>query len=176
MSFPADRQDDCHDRTILEGTARVVAVEHGLAWLEPDQTTSCGGCKAAKVCGVDAGSPRLVARRFSMPNAHDLHVGERVVVGIEEGTVLRASAILYGVPLLTLLAGGLVAQKVYGMGDLGSAAAAIAGLLAGLMVVRLLTRRSSARGDHAPRFIRRDFGPPHNFNAGPGDDCHPSDG
>lgn len=170
MTFPADRQDDCHDRTILEGTARVVAVENGIAWLEPDQTTSCGGCKAAKVCGVDAGSPRLVARRFSMPNAYDLRVGERVVVGVEEGSVLRASAMLYGVPLLTLLGGGLIAQKIYGMGDFGAAAAAIAGLLVGLVVVRLLTSRSSARGDHAPRFIRRDSG------SQPGGDCHPIDG
>lgn len=170
MTLPDARQDDCHDRTLLEGTARVVAVEDGIAWLEPEQTTACGGCKASKVCGVDPGSPRLKARRFSMPNAHDLRIGERVVVGVEEGTVLRASATLYGIPLLTLLGGGLIAQKAYGLGDLGAAAGAVAGLVLGLIVVRLWTARSSARGDHAPRFIRRAFGPP------PGGDCHAIDG
>lgn len=170
MALPDARQDDCRDRTLLEGTARVVAVEGGIAWLEPEQTTACGGCKANKVCGVDPGSPRLKARRFSMPNVHELRVGERVVVGVDEGTVLRASATLYGIPLLTMLAGGLIAQKAYGMGDLGAAAGTVAGLLLGLVVIRLLSARSAARGAHAPRFIRRVYGP------GPGGDCHAIDG
>lgn len=168
MSLAAPSPDACRD-TLLEGTARVVAVEGRLAWLEPEQTTACGGCKATKVCGVDPGSPRLVARRFSMPNDENLRVGERVVVGVEEGTVLRAAAILYGVPLVTLLGGGLIAQKVYGLGNLGTAATAIAGLLLGVLLGRLLSSRADARGDNAPHFIRR-AGPV------PGGDCHVNHG
>lgn len=155
---------------VLEGTARVVAVEGGLAWLEPEQTTACGGCKASKVCGVEPGSRRLVARRFSLPNDEGLTVGERVVVGITEGTVLRAAATAYGIPLIAMLAAGLAAQRLFDGGDLASAGAALAGLLVGLVLVRLRTGSASARGDHTPQFIRRATGP------GPGGDCHAIDG
>lgn len=159
-----------HQTDMIEGTARVVAVEGGVVWLEPEQTTSCGGCKASKVCGVEPGSRRLVARRFSLPNDEGLAIGERVVVGVTPGTLMGAAATAYGIPLLTLLGAGLVTQKVFGGGDLASAAAAIAGLLFGLGLVRLRARFSSARGDHTPQFIRRAFGP------GPGGDCHAIDG
>lgn len=168
MPFKADSPDP--DIDLIEGTARVVAVEGGLAWLEPEQTTACGGCKASKVCGVEPGSRRLVARRFSLRNDEGLAVGDRVVVGVTAGTLMGAAATAYGIPLVTLLTAGLVTQKVYGGGDLASAAAAIAGLVIGLALVRLRAQYTAARGDHTPHFIRRVFGP------GPSGDCHAVDG
>lgn len=157
---------DPDNRDLIEGTARVVALDGGVAWLEPEQTTACAGCHSAAVCGVKPGSARLMARRFSMPNRHDFRVGERIVVGIPEDTLRRASLTVYGIPLLLMLAAGITVQKLGG-GDLEAAAATLAGLAAGLLVVRQRSRQLSRRGELAPRYLRRAFGP----DAGCGLDC-----
>jgi sigma-E factor negative regulatory protein RseC len=156
-------------RGVSEGFARVVAVEHGQAVLEPEQTTSCGGCHAAKACGVDAGSRRLVARRFTLANDYGLRVGERVVVGIAEGTVLRAALAAFGIPLAAMLVAGVTAQRLMG-DDLFSLGATLVGLGLGLLAVRLWTARKAARGELTPHFIRRAGLVPS------GGACHLSDG
>ncbi len=147
-------QPDPMDHDLIEGLARVVAVEGGLAWLEPEQTTACGHCAGKAVCGVTPGNPRLVARRFALRNDHDLRVGERVIVGVPEQSVRGAALTTYGIPLLLMLGAGVTVQKMGG-GDLQSAAATLAGLAAGIGVVRLLSARLAHRADYSPHYLRR---------------------
>ncbi|HLO79236.1 MAG TPA: SoxR reducing system RseC family protein [Magnetospirillum sp.] len=148
---------DVSDRELIEGVARVVAVEGGVAWLEPEQTTACGGCHASATCGAKPGSARLVARRFAMANDHDFQVGERIVVGVAEDTLRRASLTAYGLPLAFMLVAGVTAQKLGG-GDLGAAAATLSGLAVGLGVVRFKSLRQTKRGELAPHYLRRASG------------------
>ena len=167
MSGPGDGMAVSDRADLVEGTVRVVALEGGMAMLEPEQTTSCGGCGSAAVCGEKGGNSAqwLQARRFAIANDHDLVVGDRIVVGIAEGSLLRGAVTAYGLPLLTMLAGGITAQQMGG-GDGASAAAAIGGLVTGLVIARFWSRRLLAQGDLSPRFLRRAFGP------GPGGECH----
>jgi sigma-E factor negative regulatory protein RseC len=125
-----------------------------VAWLEPEQNTSCASCHASAVCGVEPGSRRLVARRFTLANDMALQVGERVVIGIPEATLRRASLTAYGLPLVVMLAAGLTAQGAGG-GDGAAALASLAGLAAGLLGVRWRERRLVARGELQPRVLRR---------------------
>lgn len=140
---------------LLESVARVVALEHGTAWLEPEPKAACGGCMSLAVCGAKGGGPRaLAARRFPLTDGPKLQVGERVVVGLPEGSVLRAAATAYGLPMALMIAAGIVAQT-NGAGDLGGGLAMAGGLAAGLLISRLLAGRLSGRGDLSPRFVRR---------------------
>lgn len=157
---------DAEHRTLIEGIARVVAVENGVAWLEPEQTAACGSCHAASACGAKPGSARLVARRFSLPDDHGLRVGERVVVGTPEASVRRAALTAYGLPLLFMLVAGVTVQKMGG-GDLEAALATLGGLAAGLGMVRLQSLRFAKRGEYAPQYLRRAAGP----DAGCADRC-----
>lgn len=156
MAHPAGLPDAA-ERDLIEGVARVVALEGGMAWLEPEQTTACGHCAGKAVCGVTPGSPRLVARRFALANDHDLRVGERIIVGVAEQSVRRAALTAYGIPLLLMLASGVTAQKLGG-GDLAAALATLAGLAVGILVVRLKSRTLSQRGELTPQYLRRAFG------------------
>lgn len=156
MNHPAGLPD-ATDRDLIEGVARVVAIEGGTAWLEPEQTTACGHCAGKAVCGVAPGSARLVARRFALANDHDFQVGERVIVGVPEESVRRAALTAYGIPLLLMLASGVTVQKLGG-GDLESALATLAGLAVGIVVVRLRSRLLSQRGQLTPHYLRRAFG------------------
>jgi sigma-E factor negative regulatory protein RseC len=147
--------------TLVEGTARVVAVDGSLAWLEPEQTGSCGGCAAAASCGskgIGTLASRLEARRFPLAGTTGLAVGDRVVVGVREDALVKASLTAYALPLVTMFAAGAFAQAAAGRDDL-TLAASVAGLALGLGIARLLARRLAASGQIAPRLLRRTDAP-----------------
>jgi len=143
--------------TMTEGIAQVVAVEGNMAWLIPESGSSCGGCSSAAACGskgIGTIASRLEARRFQLVNDAGLRIGERVVVGINENAVLRASVTAYVIPLATLLGAGMLAQSVAGS-DMVTMAAMLAGLVLGLWLARVRAGRLMAKGELAPRFLRR---------------------
>jgi len=157
MDEPLHSTTDFSAPTMAEGIAHVVAVEGTVAWLVPEQTTSCGGCASASACGakgIGTTASRLEARRFQLVNDIGLRVGERVVVGIRENALLKASITAYVIPLATLLIAGALAQWAAGS-DIVTMAAMFAGLALGLWLARLGAGRLMVRGDLAPRFLRR---------------------
>ena len=150
----------------VEGIARVVRVDAGVAWLEPEQTTSCGSCASAATCGAESPgigtvASRNAARRFPLDNPHGLVVGERVVIGVDDRSLLKASLTAYAIPLVAALAAGGMAESAFGS-DLVSMAAMAGGLALGLLAAGVAAHRLSARGELAPRFLRR---------ARPGETC-----
>ena len=165
MNEPVYSATDFSAPAMVEGIAQVVEVDGKLAWLVPEQTSSCGGCASASACGakgIGTTASRLEARRFQLVNDAGFRVGERVVVGIRENALLKASITAYVIPLATLLIAGALAQWAAGS-DRVTMAAMFAGLALGLGLARLGAGRLLLRGDLAPRFIRR---------AGAGETCN----
>ena len=157
MGETMDNMTDFSAPTLVEGFAHVVAVEGNMAWLVPESGTSCGGCASASACGskgIGTTASRLEARRFQLVNDAGLRVGERVVVGIQENAVLRASITAYAIPLATLLIAGALAQWAAGS-NFVTMAAMLAGLVFGLWLARLRAGELMAKGGLAPRFLRR---------------------
>ena len=157
MGEIVDSSTDFSAPALVEGFAQVVAVEGNTAWLVPEQGSSCGGCSSAAACGskgIGTVASRLEQRRFQLVNDAGLRVGERVVVGVRENAVLRASITAYAIPLATLLIAGALAQWVAGH-DFMTMGAMLAGLVFGLWLSRVRAGHLMARGELAPRFIRR---------------------
>lgn len=152
-----DSTTDFSAPTMVEGFAHVVEVKDDLAWLVPEVGSSCGGCASATACGskgIGTVASRLEQRRFQMVNDAGLRVGERVVVGVSENAVLRASLTAYAIPLGVLLAAGTLAQWAAGH-DFITMGAMLAGLVFGLWLSRVRAGKLMDRGELAPRFIRR---------------------
>lgn len=152
--------------TVVEGFAHVVAIEGRTVWLEPEQSSGCGSCAASSSCaskGIGTLASRLEARRFALENHANLEVGDKVVVGIQHDALVQGSFIAYGIPLATMWLAAAVAQSSAGK-DIVTMAAMAAGLLLGLGLARFGATRLAARGDLAPRFLRR---------AGHGSECFP---
>lgn len=157
MRTSADGMNELDDSAMVEGFAHVVAVEGNTAWLEPEQTSSCGSCATSSACaakGMGTVTSRLEDRRFSLVNDAGLVVGEKVVVGIQNNALVQGSLIAYGIPLATMWLAAGVAQSLAGK-DIVTMAAMVAGLAFGLSVARLGAARLSARGTMAPHFLRR---------------------
>ncbi len=150
--------------SMTEGIAQVVKLEGRTAWLVPEQGSSCGSCASADACGsrgIGTTASRLDNRRFRIDNNANLAVGERVVFGIRDNVLLKASITAYAIPLVILLLAGSLAQWKFGS-DLITMAAMVAGLVIGLVISRMAAGYLQTRGDLAPQFLRR---------ARPGETC-----
>jgi sigma-E factor negative regulatory protein RseC len=147
----------------VEGIARVVRVTDEQLWLEPEQTTSCGHCASSASCGIEAReaagigtvTSRLQERRFVVDNpGAGYREGDRLVVGVSEGSLLKASLTAYGLPLVFALTAGSVTQAMYGE-DLATMVGMVGGLLLGFVAARFNAHRLAAKGDLVPRILRR---------------------
>jgi sigma-E factor negative regulatory protein RseC len=91
---------------MIEEMGIVVAVEPGYAWVETQVKTTCGSCLAQDNCGTGlvakTFTPKAEHIKIAVPDA--LSVGQSVKIGIPEHQLLTASAFLYIVPLLALIA------------------------------------------------------------------------
>lgn len=95
---------------MIEEMGRVVAVEPGYAWIETQVKTTCGSCVAQDNCGTGlvakTFTPKAEHIKIAVPDA--LCVGQSVKIGIPEQQLLSASAFLYIVPLLALIASATI--------------------------------------------------------------------
>jgi sigma-E factor negative regulatory protein RseC len=122
---------------MLEQTAEVVKITaDGGVWVQAVEPSGCG------TCGGQGCSSRRIAELFQRKPRHflvdcDLALapGERVVVGIAHGSVLKSALRLYGLPLGLMLAGALLAQAVQ-PGDGPALAGLLLGGLAGWLAAR----------------------------------------
>lgn len=143
----------CAPEGVVEGIARVVAVQGSLAWLEPDGSAGCRACPAAGRCG-DGGVAPAAARRFALDNAAGLRIGESIVVGVAPEVLLKAALTAYFLPLLSGFAAAGIADAAFG-GDAPAFAAMLGGLAAGLLAARLAARKLGEQDRLVPRFVRR---------------------
>ena len=127
---------------MLEQTAEVVKTAADGIWVQAVEPSGCGtcggqGCVSRRIPGPFPRKPRHFPGRWSL----SLAPGDRIVVGIARGSVLRSALWAYGLPLALMLAGALLVQAVR-PGD----GPALIGMLLGGLVGWL-----AARGGRAAR-------------------------
>lgn len=140
----------------LEARAIVTRVEAGQTFVEAAQANGCGqcngkGCGTAKLSQVFCSRPR----QFQVDNQIDAVVGDRVVVSIADGTVLRGIGLVYLLPLALLVVGAALGSSVADQDtqrDAYAAAGAAFGLVGGFLLSRWLDSRQSCR---LPRVVRQ---------------------
>ena len=97
---------------MIEELAVVVKIENHQVWVESRQTSGCGGCQQKASCTTNAiGS---VLKKKSVPVDCDIQLktGDEVVVAIDENLLLRASLLLYLMPLIALFTGAGIADWI----------------------------------------------------------------
>ena len=144
---------------MLEQTAEVVRSAADGIWVRAVEPSGCGtcgghGCASRRIAELFQRKPR----QFLVDCDLSLSPGDRVVIGIPRGSVLRSAARAYGLPLGLMLAGALLAQAMV-PGD----AAAFGGLLLGGGVAWLLARGGRAA---RPVVLRRESDNPIHMRKG----------
>ena len=95
---------------MIEELAVVVKIDNHQVWVESGQSSGCGGCQQKASCTTNAiGS---VLKKKSVPVDCDIQLktGDEVVVAIDENLLLRASLLLYLMPLIALFTGAGIAE------------------------------------------------------------------
>jgi sigma-E factor negative regulatory protein RseC len=124
---------------MIEESAVVVRINNHQVWVESGQNSACGGCMQKASCTTSAiGS---VIKKKSVPVDSDIQLktGDQVMVAIDENLLLRASLLLYLVPLIALFTGagiadGLLADNAKSA-DLWIAGSAVLSFLVSLWLI-----------------------------------------
>lgn len=99
---------------MIEEIGVITAVDKDHIWVETEIKTTCGSCEAQENCGTG-----VVAKAFSPKKeqlilrcSQEAQVGQRVKLGIQESHLINASALVYVLPLLVLIASAVGTQAV----------------------------------------------------------------
>lgn len=139
---------------------RVLKVDHtqsGLtAQVEVTAAPACARCAAGKGCGAGLFGQSAADRCVDAMIRRGIHVdaGDEVRIALAPESLLRASWLVYGLPLSGALAASALAYLV-GLGDLAAALAAIGGILVGLGVARRRLRLSACLRQFTPTIVER---------------------
>ncbi len=113
--------------------------------IELERGSACGNCEMNQGCGTGA-IGRLLGRRsrpLVIETEQPLRPGDRVQLGLPEAALVKASLLTYGLPLLAMVAAGLVAAAS-GLGDGWVALTAVVGFAAGFKLAARLSRSLEA--------------------------------
>jgi positive regulator of sigma E activity len=126
-----------------------------LAEVEVAAISSCARCAAGKGCGAGLliGSK---SRRVQALVADGLQVraGDHVRIELGAGELLRATALVYGVPLAGAVTLAALAYALQ-LGDLGAAVSAIAGLAGGILAARRRLSSTACLREFTPTVVER---------------------
>ncbi|MBL4799273.1 MAG: SoxR reducing system RseC family protein [Oleispira sp.] len=139
---------------MIEEQVIVTSLDVGGVWVEGVQQSACGSCSAKAGCGKHTMSQ--LGRKVSLwlskddSSGNDLTIGQQVIVGLPEGAILRSTLVLYGIPLMFLLAGAIVGHTL--AGELASILLSIFSMLLGFKLAR--NRAENNKRHWQPKFLR----------------------
>lgn len=119
-------------------TGRVMQTKRGTALVECVRKAACGDCHARERCGMTEGAESLL---LEVVDPIGVRVGQSVRIALAEDSAFKASVIVYGIPLLAVIIGGLTGDwlgKASGSRDIWAMIGTFGGLVVSMMIVRLL--------------------------------------
>ncbi len=152
---------------MIEENAIVVGIEKNEAMLEIVRRTPCSLCGQTRGCGISLWG-RLFGHRkniFKAVNQINAKVGDSVIVGVEEQALLFSSLMVYGIPLIAMLAGALLVSGIFagdsnhvstGHTDFYAVIGAIAGLIIGLLWLKGHATGRGMNARYQPVILRVD--------------------
>lgn len=146
---------------MIEETATVVAVEGPYALLQTQRQSACQSCSVKTGCGTSVLS-QVVGQRSSqlkVDNTLELKVGDEVVIGLLENSLVKGSLLIYALPILLMLGAGLLgdylAQIYHYNRDLLAAGFAVSGFLISLPLIRRIINTSALKQQMQPQILRK---------------------
>jgi len=140
---------------MVKEQATVTGVDGNWALVQMQRQSACSHCELSSGCGTGVIGRLLGHRRkpVTIKNEYQLKPGDSVMLGLPEGAFLKASLLIYGLPLLGLMVGGMLASWITGESELFTFVFASAGFVTGLKISAILARRQySSR--FSPRILK----------------------
>jgi len=138
---------------MIEEEAQVIRVAEGQAWVEKAAAPPCSGCPSSCASARVAEAFDKAEFSFVVAAPFELHVGDRVILGVEEDALVKGSLAIYLLPLLGLFAGSIFSSILIAAWVPAAAqdiAAALGGIL-GLAAAFVALKRSRLLERNAPQ-------------------------
>ena len=150
---------------MIEETGIVVAVRGELAEVETMRRSACAGCSVNGACGTSL-LERILGRKqliLTASNRIGARPGESVVLGVPEAALLEAAFAAYLIPIIAMIAGGIVAEHraetlAPGFSPGLSVVGGAAGLAAGLWWLARFSANRSGDERYRPVILKRGGG------------------
>lgn len=141
---------------LTQETAIVSFIKGDHAYLKTNSTsTTCGSCASKSGCAnVNFFSSNLKsAYSIRVPNHLHLKAGDSVILSMPSNTLLLATLLMYVFPLVLLFVFAGVGKSLGG--ESISILAGLAGLFAGLLVLKRFTKEQSVAKKFEPEILRK---------------------
>ena len=125
------------------------------AWVKTSQSSACKSCSSRHSCSQDSQGKEREVEAINLVGAQ---VGDRIQISIESGSLLKATFLLYIFPVICMLCGGLVGNRL--SADIGLAPSPAAALVAAIsfvgamVVVRAGAGRMALKTEYRPKITR----------------------
>jgi sigma-E factor negative regulatory protein RseC len=100
---------------MIEESGKVVNVDSQGVWVETVRQSACSSCAARNGCGqkllASVGQGKRFVFKVNNPNNLVVTEDDDVLIGIEEGSFIKATIFMYLIPLLALFVGALLAES-----------------------------------------------------------------
>lgn len=127
---------------MMKEWATVISWHQGVALLRCEASSGCAACSSREGCGtriLNKLGPQA-EHLLQVDIAQPLQPGQRIEIGISEGSLLRSALLVYMTPLLGLMLGGAAMQWMFSS-DPAAIAGALLGGTAGFMLAKNLAER-----------------------------------
>lgn len=144
-------------RDMLTEIGRVVAKKNDTIWVQTQSKTGCSSCQVNTACGNGIVSKAFSHKVFITPlkNKINANIDDEVEVGIPDNLVVRASFVVYLVPLISMLLALLVCQAWFtNPSELSSILAAVLGLSVGFLITHRYSKSANQKGQMEPVLLR----------------------
>ncbi len=133
----------------------VVEVSGRMARVRTQKTGACESCSAKSSCHVLGGGKEM---EVEVVNIAAAGIGDRVLIAFETASLVKASFLIYVLPILGMMAGGFLGQGIASYLGWNSAASSIVtafGFLGlSFVFVRAKGNRMSRKEIYQPKIIR----------------------
>ncbi len=129
---------------MIEERATVIEVSDGYIWLDIECRSTCVGCNASSRCegGILSEIYRNKLIWVQAPSYISLQPGDKVVISMDDGLLLRGALLFYLLPLVFLLFGVTLGKALFALADeCALIFSGIIGTLFGFFMVRKLAWR-----------------------------------
>lgn len=126
---------------MLEEAARVVTITQGQIWVVGIANNGCAACMQKSSCGTAALNTVLKKKPVAVDSDLEVQVGDTVIVAIDESVLLRSAFVMYLLPVLALLIGAGIADKMFShvvYADIWIAGSALLSLALALWLMRTI--------------------------------------
>lgn len=131
---------------MIEEAAKIIAIQGSQLLIQAQPSSACGSCHARNACGQGLLSkyfnqtPGQLVINNRLDNGESLNVmvGDEVIIGIEEGSVLSGAFFAYLLPLMFVLVFALFAYVLDIQSEPLQMLITLVGLLLGIIIVKVI--------------------------------------